>query len=65
MAGPDLARTEVLSVLRRKALLRHNVTPYDVCYVALAESLGCVLLTADLRLANAPGPACVIEVPGP
>lgn len=42
--------------------LRDNITAYDACYVALAESLDCVLLTADTRLANAPGPTCAIEV---
>jgi hypothetical protein len=31
-------------------------------YVALAETLGCELLTADQRLASASGPRCVIRV---
>ena len=35
--------------------LRDNVTAYDACYVALAEDLGCPLLTADARLGRAPG----------
>jgi predicted nucleic acid-binding protein len=35
--------------------LRHNVTSYDAAYVAIAEDLGCPLLTRDLRLARAPG----------
>jgi len=35
---------------------------YDACYVALAEAIGCPLLTADQRLAAAPGPRCPIEV---
>jgi len=42
--------------------LRHNLSPYDASYVALAEALGCPLFTADRRLAAAPGPACPIEV---
>lgn len=42
--------------------LRRNVTAYDGCYVALAEILGCLLLTPDRRLADAPGPRCAIEV---
>jgi predicted nucleic acid-binding protein len=42
--------------------LRHTVTPYDAVYVALAEAIGAVLVTADRRLAAAPGPRCVIEV---
>jgi len=33
--------------------LRENVTFYDALYVALAESLGCPLITLDGRLARA------------
>lgn len=97
IAGPDLLRIEVMSVIRRhlrtgalsaaqseRAVadlidlpvsiypsahvlrrawqLRDNVSPFDACYVALAEALGCPLLTADVRLANAPGARCAIEV---
>jgi predicted nucleic acid-binding protein len=49
-------------LLRRAWSLRNNLTPYDACYVALAEALGCPLLTADARLANAPGSRCSIEL---
>jgi predicted nucleic acid-binding protein len=49
-------------LLGRAWELRANLTIYDACYVALAESAGCPLLTADRRLANAPGPRCPIEV---
>lgn len=42
--------------------LRDNVTPYDAAYVALAELLGCPLLTGDRRLARAPGIRCRVEV---
>jgi predicted nucleic acid-binding protein len=42
--------------------LRDNLTSYDACYVALAETLGCILLTADTRLLRAPGTRCPIEV---
>jgi predicted nucleic acid-binding protein len=49
-------------LLRRVWELRDNVTPYDACYVALAEALDCPLLTADVRLSNAPGARCSIEV---
>jgi predicted nucleic acid-binding protein len=44
--------------------LRANVTPYDAVYVALAEELGCLLLTADRRLSRAPGLRCEVEVAG-
>jgi predicted nucleic acid-binding protein len=42
--------------------LRDNLTTYDACYVALAEALGCVLLTGDARLARAPGAECPVEL---
>jgi predicted nucleic acid-binding protein len=38
------------------------VTAYDATYVALAEALACELVTADARLAAAPGPTCPITV---
>ena len=42
--------------------LRHNLSPYDASYVALAEALDTSLLTADERLARAPGPGCPIDL---
>ena len=43
--------------------LRHNLGAYDATYVALAEMTGATaLLTTDVRLANAPGINCRIEV---
>lgn len=42
--------------------LRSNLTTYDAAYVALAEATVATLLTADRRLAAAPGPRCEIEV---
>jgi predicted nucleic acid-binding protein len=97
VAGPDLLRIEVTSVLRRHAHagrltvdqataavhdvldfpisvfptepllqrvwdLRDNLSLYDACYVALAEALDTPLLTADRRLAHAPGIDCPVEV---
>ena len=49
-------------LLRRVWDLRASVTAYDACYVALAEAVGYPLLTADRRLANAPGLRCALEV---
>jgi len=40
--------------------LRDNLSVYDGWYVALAESLETVLVTADRRLAEAPGPRCTV-----
>jgi predicted nucleic acid-binding protein len=37
--------------------LRRNLTGYDAVYVALAEVLGCALVTCDAKIAGAPGPA--------
>jgi predicted nucleic acid-binding protein len=41
---------------------RHNLSFYDALYVALAALLDVPLLTADSRLAGAPGQACTIEL---
>jgi predicted nucleic acid-binding protein len=49
-------------LMRRAYELRANLTAYDAAYVALAEGLGCTLLTGDARLARAPGPRCDIQV---
>lgn len=57
-----LRRVTHLPFLDRCWDLRHNVTPYDAAYVAVAEAFGDVLLTADVRLANAPGIRCDVEV---
>ena len=35
--------------------LRHNLGAYDAAYIALAEALGCELLTGDVKLKNAAG----------
>ena len=45
--------------------LRTNLSAYDALYVALAEQLNAPLLTADARLARAPGLRCPVEVVGP
>ncbi len=42
--------------------LRENLSAYDASYVALAEGLGCHLVTADARLSRAPGVGCPITV---
>jgi len=51
-----------LGLLERIWELRANLSAYDASYIALAEALGCPLLTADRRLATAPGPACAIQL---
>lgn len=55
-------RYPVLPFMPRAYELRANVSAYDAAYVALAEQLDCALVTADRRLAAAPGPRCAIAV---
>jgi len=57
-----LRRLAVVGLLARIWELRDNLTAYDATYVALAEALACELVTADARLAQAPGPMCAITV---
>jgi predicted nucleic acid-binding protein len=57
-----LTRYPVFSLLDRVWELRDNLSAYDASYVALAELLGCHLLTADARLSRAPGIRCPITV---
>lgn len=57
-----LARASHTPLMRRCWELRQNLTVYDAAYVALAEVLDTTLLTADARLANAPGSECGFEV---
>jgi predicted nucleic acid-binding protein len=57
----ELDRYPTLPLMRRAYELRANVTAYDAAYVALAEILGCELLTGDRRLTNAAGPRCPIR----
>jgi predicted nucleic acid-binding protein len=59
-----LRRASHLPLLARCWELRHNLTPYDASYVALAEALEVVLLTADRRLARASGVRCEVETFG-
>ena len=43
--------------------LRHNLSAYDATYIALTEMIAATsLLTTDLRLANAPGVRCVVQL---
>lgn len=68
----ELALTDLIDLPLRRAphrpllarcwQLRANLTVYDAAYVALAELLDVVLLTADARLANAPGLRCKLDL---
>jgi predicted nucleic acid-binding protein len=62
LAAAPVARAPHQPLLARCWELRDNLTIYDATYVALAEALGVDFLTGDVRLANATGPRCHIEV---
>jgi predicted nucleic acid-binding protein len=57
-----MTRYAVHSLLDRVWELGDNLSAYDASYVALAELLGCSLLTADGRLGRAPGLRCPVTV---
>jgi predicted nucleic acid-binding protein len=57
-----MTRYPIVGLLDRVWQLRDTVSAYDASYVALAELLSCPLLTADARLARAPGTRCPITV---
>ena len=61
LADLPLRRSSHQPVLPRIWDLRHVVTPYDAAYIALAEALDVVLVTADARLSRASGVNCEIE----
>jgi predicted nucleic acid-binding protein len=49
-------------LVERAFELRYAMTVQDASYVALAERLGCGLLTSDRRLARAPGVTVPVTV---
>jgi len=54
----DAAEIQYMAIwpyTRRIWELRHSVSPYDSCYVAVVEALNCPILNADERLARANG----------
>ncbi|MGO9928878.1 MAG: type II toxin-antitoxin system VapC family toxin [Mycobacterium sp.] len=61
LADLPVRRSSHQPFLHRIWELRHVVTPYDAAYIALAEALDVVLVTADTRLSRASGVRCEIE----
>lgn len=58
----DLERHEHEPFMPRIWELRNNLSAYDAMYVALADALSAPLVTADRRLAAAPGTGVRVEV---
>jgi predicted nucleic acid-binding protein len=56
-----ITRVPLLDLLPRAWELRHNAYPGDALYLALAEDLGCPLVTTDGKLAGTPGHHAVIH----
>ncbi len=57
-----VVRHPVTGLLDRIWQMRENVSAYGASYLALAETLGCPLLTADARLSRVPGLRCPVTV---
>ena len=55
LAALSLGRHATSPLIPRIWELRHNHSPYDAAYVALAEALAMPLLTIDRRLARSTG----------
>ncbi|MFZ2059286.1 MAG: type II toxin-antitoxin system VapC family toxin [Acidimicrobiales bacterium] len=64
LADLDLERVSHQPLLVRIWELHRNITPYGAAYVALAETIEATLVTADRRLAQAPGLRCQMEYLG-
>lgn len=62
LADLPIVRFPGRPLLQRVGALRAAITPYDALYVALAELLSVPLVTADGRLASAPGIHCEVRL---
>jgi predicted nucleic acid-binding protein len=63
-ADLPIRRWEGAHALRRRAFaLRANVSACDAAFIALAEALGCPLVTRDRRLARSNGHSANVELP--
>jgi predicted nucleic acid-binding protein len=66
-AGADLAQFPVhlwdaRPLTQRVWARRDNLSAYDATYVALAEAMGCALVTGDVRMARAVGAELAVRV---
>lgn len=62
LARATIATVATAHLLDRMWELRANLSGYDAAYVAAAEHLDVCLVTADRRLAAAPGVRCAISL---
>jgi predicted nucleic acid-binding protein len=62
LVAADVVLHDPTPLLPRVWELRENLTAYDATYVALAEVLQAPLVTADARIARAPGLRTTIDM---
>lgn len=62
MAEATIDLVAVKSLLNRMWGLRSSVTGYDAAYLAVAETFGCPLVTADAHLSRVPDLRCEIRL---
>ena len=62
MAEVSIDLVAATSLRARTWELRNNLTGYDSAYLAVAETYGCALVTADTRLTSAPDLRCEIRL---
>ncbi len=65
LLGSPITRVPHAGLLSDAWARRANLSPYDALYVALAARLQCPLVTADRKLAGAPGLGVTITVVEP
>lgn len=65
LLAADIVMHDPNVLLERIWHWRDNLSAYDAAYVALAEALDATLLTADARIARAPGINGSVEVVSP
>lgn len=64
LARASIERVPIAPLVIGAWQLRHNLSPYDAIYVALARRLDCPLITADRRIAAAPDIGVPVIVAG-
>lgn len=62
MAATTVDLVATLPLLDRMWQLRRNVTSCGAAYLAVAETFGCPLVTADARLARVPELRCEVRL---